>query len=277
MAILPRKITDKISSYYFKKIRGSVDWFILHLPIVSKCNLNCASCSTFSPIAYEYYADIFTLKTDCKRLSDLGNDKIPEIHILGGEPLLHPQLNTIIEIVRQYFNNAKIKIITNGILLSAKDDLFWNCLKENKTDITVSHYPIDIKIKEIRATARKFNVNIRYYRGKLPWFKGNLDPNGNYDSSENFKKCDMPLCCTNLHEGKISTCNIISKIQYLNNYFSDVNFEVNDTDYIDIYKVKSIDEIIRFITKPVPFCRYCALKTIPIKWSRSKKEIHEWI
>ena len=46
---------------------------------------------------------------------------------------------------------------------------------------------------------------------------------------------------------------------------------------IDIYKAESIDEILKFIVNPIPFCKYCNLDSTPIEWGLSKKEISEWV
>jgi len=81
--------------------------------------------------------------------------------------------------------------------------------------------------------------------------------------------------CVELQDGRIATCLNVLHIRYFNNYFK-TNIEVLDTDTIDIYKVKSMDEILEFISKPVSFCKYCTGKSIPIKWGISQKDISEW-
>jgi len=67
-----------------------------------------------------------------------------------------------------------------------------------------------------------------------------------------------------------------------NNYFiknSGAAMEATDDDSIDIYKAKDIGEIYEFLSKPMPFCRYCRIKSweIGIEWGVSKKEITEWV
>ncbi len=49
-------------------------------------------------------------------------------------------------------------------------------------------------------------------------------------------------------------------------------------DFIDIYKVQSIQEIFDFFAHPTPFCKYCDIdKSIYNgKWEKSRKEITEW-
>jgi hypothetical protein len=47
----------------------------------------------------------------------------------------------------------------------------------------------------------------------------------------------------------------------------------------DIYGVKDIGEILDFLCKPIPFCRYCKIKAweVGVEWSVSKKRLTEWI
>jgi hypothetical protein len=53
---------------------------------------------------------------------------------------------------------------------------------------------------------------------------------------------------------------------------------VTDKDFLDIFTAKDLSEIVDFIGKPIPFCRYCDFKRIKygLKWARSKKEKSEW-
>lgn len=41
------------------------------------------------------------------------------------------------------------------------------------------------------------------------------------------------------------------------NKFFDKNIPLVDKDGIDIYKAKSMKEILEFLSKPIPFCGYC--------------------
>ena len=48
-------------------------------------------------------------------------------------------------------------------------------------------------------------------------------------------------------------------------------------NYIDIYKVKSVEEIFEFLSRPIPFCRFCKRKdNDSVKWRVSSRKIEEW-
>ena len=80
-----------------------------------------------------------------------------------------------------------------------------------------------------------------------------------------------------LKNKKIYTCTVAPNIEHFNKYFNK-NLPLCDNDGIDIYKVKSIDEILEFLSKPIPFCKYCNVngRTFGHEWRRSEKLIEEW-
>ena len=83
--------------------------------------------------------------------------------------------------------------------------------------------------------------------------------------------------CTTLRNGKIYLCPIVANIHIINKHFN-TKFNVSEKDYIDIYKVKNIKEILKFLHKKIPFCRYCDFSKPSIAiWTISKKELSEWV
>ena len=85
--------------------------------IVGHCNLNCKGCSHFSNIICDNsFVTLESYEKDLRRMKELFS-YIARIKILGGEPLLHPQLNEIIKITREVLPKATIDIVTNGLLI----------------------------------------------------------------------------------------------------------------------------------------------------------------
>lgn len=277
LRMLPQNLAMWLVNFYFrgKKFKKQSSMSLV-VYVTGKCNLNCVSCYAFAPIASDRMLSPGSFESDCKRLSELGADKIREIVLQGGEPLLHPQFVDILNIASAYFPKARIKIVTNGILLLKQDKRFWESCRTAGAYIAISHYPIKLDVKSIRLKMKEYGMNLRYYSGKLPWYKMAFDLSGSGNPRENFKKCTISLRCPDLQDGKIATCLTIQKARYFNEYFSQ-NLEISDADTIDIYKVNSIDEILEFIAKPASFCRYCNIKMIPIEWGPSKRELSEWI
>ena len=122
----------------------------LDIEVTEHCNLNCKSCGSFAPLADEEYVDINELASDLKRLSELSAGEVHHINILCGEPLLHPEITKIIEIVRHYFPYGNIYLVTNGVLLNRMDESFWQQCKQSNIVIEPTQYPIKINYDEIQ-------------------------------------------------------------------------------------------------------------------------------
>ncbi|MDR2803388.1 MAG: radical SAM protein [Treponema sp.] len=71
--------------------------------LTEHCNLNCAYCGAFSPLAKEGFYSVDVFKKDCERISRLTGGKIREIQLAGGEPLLHPAVTEFLDIARANF------------------------------------------------------------------------------------------------------------------------------------------------------------------------------
>ena len=61
-------------------------------------------------------------------MSYVFNAQLAELPLLGGEPLLNPEINEYIKISRKYFPKTRISIITNATLLNDMDENFWKIL-----------------------------------------------------------------------------------------------------------------------------------------------------
>jgi hypothetical protein len=196
---------------------------------------------------------------------------------MGGEPLLHNNIIDFLTIGRKYFPKAALEIWTNGILLPKQTEEFWETCRAKNIRINISKYPIKIDREQINKLAKEYNVKFVYPDNKndLLWINTKLNKNGSQDIGKNFRSCGISNDCIHLCNGKLYTCCTIAYVKYLNNFF-DENFKVTEYDCIDIYKAKSMGEILDFLCKPVPFCKYCEDVCVT-KWGVSKKERNEWI
>ena len=269
-----KKIYGKSREYYSRNIDKR---FNFEVQLADHCNLNCAGCSHFSPIADEHFLDVDTYRKDCERLSELAGKYVRKISLMGGEPLLHKNIVDIMEITRSNFKNSIIHIVTNGILLDRMEAEFWDACNKNNIIVRITPYPINLNVKKFSEFAWQYNVNIKTGDDnyKMKFRKDVYDIEGNQDKKKNFKKCGGG--CHHLYEGKFYVCQIPAYIKYFNKYFSK-EFEVSTDDYIDIYQKNNAKTIRKFLKKPIPFCRFCNINAQSnIKWSVSKKEISEWM
>ncbi|MEI0487494.1 radical SAM protein [Brachyspira intermedia] len=272
--------------YKLKKLTPQPFIDIIELDISEHCNLNCYSCSHFSQLSNEQYYDLEIFENDIKQLSQITYGLINRFHVMGGEPLLNKNCTDYFYILRKYFNKSNIWLVTNGILLTNQNKNFWLSCKDNNIEIHPTKYPININWDKIHKISKEFGVVIDFFNNSNTKddnfinesIKFILDINGNMDSYNNFTNCWEGNNCIHLKNGKIYTCSRIPNIWKFNNFFSK-NLEVTPLDYIDIYKVKNYNEILNFLSKPIPFCRYCDFyKTRGIgSWKKSSKIIEEYI
>jgi MoaA/NifB/PqqE/SkfB family radical SAM enzyme len=275
---IPEKIYMRLQRFFRIKIKKNTTknsrlHIVVH--ISDQCNLSCKSCSHFSPLACGNNLDPAEYENDIVRIKELTDD-ISTIALLGGEPLLNHQIEKFADITRKYFPHCQLQITTNGILLVKQPESFWINCNKNNVNIMISQYPIKLNAKEIFKLAKRYNVNIKYLpRGDF--FKIKLDLHGSQEVDKSFRKCLLANYCIELSHGRIYTCCIAAHINDFNLYFNK-NIAITDKDYIDIYKTHNIDDILSFLAKPIPFCRYCDWNKIEnnIGWSPSKKEISEW-
>lgn len=236
-----------------KKIR-----FEIHL--AEHCNLNCYACNNFSPIAEHEFVDVEEFRRDFARMAEIFSHSCERIYLLGGEPLLHPEINTLIKIARENFPEGDIFIFTNGILLPRMDDEFWQTCHNYNTGIILSAYPIKIDMEKVKSMADTFGVNFQYAWGESNSMRDSftimpMNLNGDSDAKLNFGVCKRAVNCITLHHGKLFTCSLLPTIKHFNRKFGQ-DLAITSEDYVNIYDDVSAEEVLRRMCQPVPACRY---------------------
>ena len=251
---------------------------MFEVQLVEHCNLNCAGCSHFSPVAKPEFVDVEEFRRDFERMGEIFSHESKAVYLLGGEPLLHPELNTLLKIVRSNFTSGQIVLVTNGILLLSLGEDFWRLCHDKNIEISVTHYPIKLNTEGIFRTAEKFGVKVelRSEDEKVLFRKDPIDLTGSQNIQESFALC-MKHCST-LKHGKFYNCSFTPHVHHFNEAFGQ-NVAVTKDDYIDIYDEVSKDFILDFMCKPIPACRYCNMKGVNFftNWHISKREMSEWV
>lgn len=252
-------------------------YFEVH--IVEHCNLKCQSCDNYSSIAEEEFLDEQIFKNDMERMSELFPN-IKCFRLLGGEPLLHPNISFFISTARHYFPNTEIKITTNGILLGKMPEIFWTTCHDNNIIIEYTYYPINIDRKLHKELAEKYDVQLFAFNNvtdNKTSYRFPVNDKKDQDSKYNYLHCFRAVNCASLKHGKIYPCTCVPNICHFNKFFNK-NLEVTDNDYIDIYE-HTANEIDNFLMHPIPFCSYCDLNRNEdeIPWSVTKFNIKEWM
>lgn len=112
---------------------------LVEFHVAHHCNLTCQGCSHFSPSAP---ARLIPTEEVVNQFRLAGDRLDPEcIHLLGGEPLLHPNLKSILPWARRSFPKATIKLVTNGVLLKRRAKELMPVVTAAGIVIAVSIYP----------------------------------------------------------------------------------------------------------------------------------------
>jgi organic radical activating enzyme len=105
------------------------------------CNLRCSQCSHLSPFVDKQFPAIESFESDIYRLSEALHAKV--IRLLGGEPLLNPNIDMFIKTAKKSGIADAVMVTTNGLLLHKMSISFW----KNVDYILVSLYP-DVNLKK---------------------------------------------------------------------------------------------------------------------------------
>ena len=248
--------------------------------IVDHCNLNCKYCSHYAPIAEPSFCDIEEYTKDLKRLSYIvPEEKIEKIRLLGGEPLLHPNIEDFLSIAYEIFPNVNRELVTNGILIKHMSEKFWNVCKKTGTRIYVSRYPIKLDYDDIVRILT--NKGIKHIVGVVPkdFDKHCIRLKRSRSSIYNHLLCiESYGPYMQLNAGKLYKCSYAAYSRHLCKRFG-VDISFYDQDYIDIYKISNIREIYSYLSRSIPFCSHCnpTKSTYMNKWDYSSFDILEWI
>uniref|UniRef100_UPI002607C805 radical SAM protein n=1 Tax=Helicobacter sp. UBA3407 TaxID=1946588 RepID=UPI002607C805 len=253
----------------------------IEIHLAEHCNLNCFSCNHFSQLAPKGFPDLNKFEKDMEKLAQITHKLISLIVFTGGEPLLNPNCKHFFAIARKYFPDSAIWLITNGILLDKQPKDFWDSMQKHKIELHPTKYPIKVDWEFVESQCKAYGIPLVFFndaRVEKTSFKTILEPKGNLDIFNAFTNCHQVGNCTHFGNGKLYPCNIVPNIHYFNSAFNQ-NLPITPLDSIDIYKAKDYNEILQFLAKPIPFCRFCNLakwKSIG-EWKTSKKDISEYL
>lgn len=242
----------------------------LQFHVIDNCNLNCKRCQHFSNIAPEdSRANLQSISKDLTRLKELFDD-INVIALMGGEPLLNPELDQYCYRVREIFPYSTIEIITNGLLIRKMSHSLIKAIKENNIIVNISYYPVlSATIDDIACFLK--NQEIRYIIGReISSFskKMVLDYSKNVDIEANFKRC-RDRCCTTLREGKLYPCYLPATVEVFNDKF---NTSIDGSkSSIDIYDKEITGmKILERLDHGFDICKHCT-KDENYPWEQSKE------
>jgi organic radical activating enzyme len=125
--------------------------------LTEHCNLKCAGCNHFSPHLPQKFADLEQFQRDLNALSEVMH--LGELKLLGGEPLLHPDLLQFLQCARESGLADEITLVTNGLLLHRCDPLAFELIDR----LWVSVYPgveLPLATDELDYLSKRYNFSL---------------------------------------------------------------------------------------------------------------------
>lgn len=229
--------------------------------ITTRCSLNCKNCSIFVPY-YEKQCD-FTKESIFSRIDKLVEtfDLINLISIIGGEPLLHPDLFEIVDYISQKKKINHIFIVTNGTILPNKNELIN--LNKDKVHFECSNYGIlSKKEEELLLLLEETGVAVvnRNKNIGTSWFE--MLPNIYHGYSEEKLQQSFDRCisrnCTSIVNGKLSRCVVGAYLEELKTLPPEV-YEYVDLfdDSMTLEERKKACNYLLYKKTPLKVCNYC--------------------
>lgn len=246
----------------------------VEIHIADHCNLNCLGCSHYSPLAKPRFCDLDDLKINLKKLSKI-RKSIGTIRLLGGEPLLNPDVSKVFKVVRNYFEQVKIELVTNGLLLKSEKlpNDFWREVRRYDVTICLTEYPINIDYVELIKCCKERGVKVEIYNsvGRFSLFQLDKEKKG---SRKNYYYC-KERTCFQLVGNKIFSCAQSAYVGYLNKAFGSF-FKYEKGDYLTLDRI-SYFSFLWFRLSTRPFCKFCVFPRQQVDWRQSECKQEEWI
>ncbi len=242
--------------YIIENGRINTESFEFHLS--EHCNLNCVECCNLSPFNKPKFMSIEEVEEICIFLK---NNIRPEvIKLSGGEPLLHPELNKMVQIVKSYFPETKLRITSNGLLSNKLTSEIF----KNIDQIWISNYkstPVSQqKVEHIKQLAKEYGVifNIKDVDQFNTIFAKNT-LNNKEEIQEIYDDCWMRHRCLVVRNSRFFKC---TRAAYIDDYLQKTQretFNISEIDSIAIddidFKIKALDFLNS--SEVLKSCSYC--------------------
>lgn len=251
----------------------------INMHITDHCNLNCKGCSHFAPVAEEYNISLNEFENEIRLIAEKTGNYIFELCLMGGEPLLHPNLGELLLVSRKYLPTTRIKLVTNGLKIHDIEDRVWEICKQCETEIEMTCYPISVDYDELVDYLRQKGVKVSIYvdRRDGRFRKDVLKHEKGSDYAWNYAKCRIGGLYLQIRDGKLFRCATVANIHILNSAFG-TEFAYDENDYLPLGSIQSESQIKDFLQRPSDFCKYCDISHQEMgSWSISDKKAEEWI
>jgi organic radical activating enzyme len=239
--------------------RIRIESFELH--VVEHCNLRCANCCNISPHVPSRMLSVEEVEALCGRMAKVLSAEV--LKIMGGEPLLHPEIATLLRVFRASGLGDRVRLFTNGLLLPTMQEAFWEALDH----LTISNYvsaPVKPAILEqVRERSRRhgFVLNIKPVSEFSQVVSPRLEPSVE-KTRETYARCWLRHRCINVRDGRFYKCTRASYAVEFGNSVAQGAQEPSTGRHSDGVRLDAPDlaaEIEAYLNRedPLDACRRC--------------------
>lgn len=226
----------------------------LELIVADHCNIACRQCNHASPIVKKWNASVEETQRTLTLLADVFHCKT--LRILGGEPLLNPNLVDIILIAKQSGIGDAVQLTTNGMLLDRLSDEGWTALDEIEISLYETSKLTEAKIDAFKRKGKQFHTRVNV--SKYPNFRMTFSSQTSDNTAlveDIWQACKMANVwgCYSLRDGTLYRC---PQSIYISE-FADGNF--GDEGFKLAGRAQLQDDLLAFLNAPGPLksCRNC--------------------
>jgi len=237
----------------------------LEFNIVTHCTNRCIACSHGSPFTPPWFMDPAQIENDLRLIRPICHAEY--VCLLGGEPLLHPDIVRIMEIVKASGVGNYHQVLTNGQLLPQMPDEFWRAAQS----IQISRYDnlpqavVDLAYVKQQQFGVK-HLGVTKHDAFCKQFLKVPDPTG-----ASFIPCRWKNECYTLHQGRFFLC---PQSTFWPQLFMNLPPE---TDGIALEGLTE-EKLLAFMRRkePLQSCTICQAYSQGVAWGQANTR-EEWI
>lgn len=220
------------------------------------CNLNCTNCSLQCGRRTPFSVTFNDFKEQILKVASI-IPKIGSITLIGGEPLLHPNLLEMCKFIHENIPCLELDILSNGLLSDKITDEDLILFKQYNVNFIFTLYPKKDLINKISAfeqRCKEFDIPFSIH-GIRPCFGiPDFNQKGTNNKDEQFYQCEKSSVPHEfvIFNGNIYNCCLMPA-------YPDINLPINNNDLIPINSLNSFNELLELANRPYEGCRYCQL------------------